>query len=50
MTFICNWYNFLKVIELVYDPKADRYSVSDKNRKAISHDNVFLAGSSLFEV
>jgi len=48
---IASWYNFIKIIELIYeDGVKDRYVVSSKTRKTIIREDMYIAGGSFFEV
>lgn len=49
-TLITTWYNMIKVTELIYDPGKDKYTASAKAKKSITRDDIYLAGSSFFEV
>jgi len=53
ITFITSWYNQLKIIELIYNEKEDKFKPSTCHKKNIQFDgNIsrFISSSCLFDV
>ena len=53
ITFITSWYNQLKIIELIYNEKEDKFKPSIVHKKNIQFDgnfSRFISSSCLFDV
>ena len=44
------WYNVLKIVELEYKAKEDRYKVHQNNKRVVLYNYIYLSSSSLFEM
>lgn len=49
ITFFSSWYNFIKVIELLYDENIDKFQSSPIVMMNINVGNEFISSSVLFE-
>lgn len=50
ITIVTSWMNNMRTIELIYEELADRYKTSMIAKTTVDFDNVFIAGSSFFDV
>lgn len=50
LTMVTTWYNMIKINELIYSPKEDRYYAHSIAKHTIYQQNVFLASSSFLSL
>ena len=49
-TVVISWFNMIKILELIYQESTGKYVAHKDAKKNIFLDNIFISGSSLFEV